>query len=214
MPRPTIGKRPLTNAEKQARYRERKKAEGLKRRDAWTGEDQRQAEPPPSAVQEPANPASDTPTIPPHARKFGGICRRLPDVAAAFKSFFDDLRKLEYRHSTDREDIYDLAQEAEAALSLFMSGNAPDKDAPTYAQLVCALDLLKATHAEAYKVRDEKIERARIEIPLKDAVTLLETDAQGKIARMLKPWKITELQAALFLDRRTIQKLKKLKAFY
>lgn len=53
MPRPTIGGRPLTNAEKQARYRARRKAEGLKRREAWTGEPDSQAAPeePPAGVE-------------------------------------------------------------------------------------------------------------------------------------------------------------------
>jgi hypothetical protein len=34
-----IGDKPLTNTEKQRRFRERKKAEGLKRRDTWTEKD-------------------------------------------------------------------------------------------------------------------------------------------------------------------------------
>jgi hypothetical protein len=34
-----IGKKPLTHAEKQKRFRQRKKASGLVRRDAWTESD-------------------------------------------------------------------------------------------------------------------------------------------------------------------------------
>jgi len=45
MARPRISDHPLTNAEKQARYRARKKAEGLTRRDDWAVPEGRRARP-------------------------------------------------------------------------------------------------------------------------------------------------------------------------
>jgi hypothetical protein len=128
-------------------------------------------------------------------------------------TFLETLKTIERRHAGESLDIEGLTAQARAALYYHSAGNVPGKEPPTYEQLTRSLEIARREISISYETRNYHEEQVKIETVLKCAAAVLGTEAKGRIAQMVRPWKITEDQAVGKIDRRAIQKLKKLKAF-
>jgi sugar/nucleoside kinase (ribokinase family) len=89
----------------------------------------------------------------------------------------------------------------------------PGKEPPTYEQLTRSMEIARRKISISYSTRNDHEEQVKIDTVLKYAASIIGTEADGRIARMMEPWRITRKQVVGKIDRRVFQKLKKLKAF-